>query len=38
MIVKSWNIEKDADQQKEQVFVIYVWTRNYLSLNTKETT
>ena len=34
----SFPFRKNADQQNEQVFVIYVSTRNYLSLNTKETT
>ena len=34
----NFTFQKDADQQKEQVFVIYVWTNNYLSLNIKETT
>ena len=34
----NFTFQKDADQQKEQVFVIYVWTNDYLSLNMKETT
>ena len=32
---KFW---KDTDQQKEEVFAIYVWMENFLSLNTKKTT
>ena len=34
----NFAFEKDVDQEKEQLLVIYVWTKNCLSLNTKETT
>ena len=34
----NFTFEKDYPNKKKPVFVIYVWTRNCLSLNAKETT